>query len=210
VKPEHHQKSKQLLGGRASPEEVALAEAPNQGNPVPAAQRDARNRVLRAFYEENGQENALKDEQGRLYGTAANGKPIKKLRKPTNKEIRDHMKGSSLNAPVRVGPAPPSDTPLDQWQPPGGDRGNYFATAGQKPDQLGINPQAKAWNQPGQPVMAREPTAHAVDPKTPYMQSTAAPVTDDWSVPGQPYDASGGGAQQYMPSGCDSGSPLIS
>jgi hypothetical protein len=209
VKPEHHQKSKQLLGGRASPEDVALAEAPNQGNPVPVAQQDARDRVLRAFYEENGQENARFDEKGKPYGTDANGKPIKQLRKPTEHEINQHLKGSSLNDPVRVGPAPPSDSPLEQWQVPGGDRGNYFAPAGQTPDQLGINPQAKAWNQPGQPVMAREPTAHAVDPKTPYMQSTAAPISDEWSVPGERYDAPGGGAQQYMPSGCDSGSHLI-
>jgi hypothetical protein len=209
VKPEHHQKSKQLLGGRASPEDVALAEAPNQGNPVPQAQKDARKRILKAFYEENGQDYTRLDERGKAYGHDANGRPIKKLRKSTDKEIDDHMKGSSLNAPVRVGPAPPSDSPLQQWQPPGGDRGNYFAPAGQTPDQLGINPQAKAWNQPGQPVMAREPTSHVVDPKTPYMQSTAAPVTDDWSVPGEPYDASGGGTQQYVPSGCDSSSHLI-
>jgi hypothetical protein len=209
VKPEHRQKSKSLLGGRASPEDVALAEAPNQGNPVSQAQKDARERVLRAFYEENGQENALRDELGNLYGSDQNGKPIKKLRKPTNKEIGDQMKGSNLNHPVKVGPAPPSDSPLQQWQAPGNDRGNYFAPAGQTPDQLGINPQGKAWNQSGQPVLAKEATPQKVDPKTPYMQSTSAPVTDTWSVPGQPYQASGGGTQQYMPSGCDSSSPLI-
>ena len=205
----HREKSKKLLGGRASPEDVALAEAPNQGKPVPQAQQDARERVLRAFYEENGQENALKDEQGDLYGTDANGRPIKKLRKVTKKEVEEQTNGASLDHPVRIGPAPPSDTPLQQWQAPGNDRGNYFAPAGQSPDQLGINPQGKAWNQPGQPVLAKEPTPHHVAPDTPYMQSTAAPVTDTWSVPGDPYDAAGGGNQQYMPAGCDSGSPLI-
>ena len=49
------------------------------------------------------------------------------------------------------------------------------------------------------PVQPKVSQSYNVPPETPYMQSTAAPVKDTWSVPGQKHGTDGGGEQRFIP-----------
>jgi filamentous hemagglutinin len=66
--------------------------------------------------------------------------------------------------------------------------GNYFAPIGTPADMLGINPAGRVTLHftPSEPL--------------PALQSTAAKIVDTWTVPAQPYPASGGGTQLFVPS----------
>lgn len=66
--------------------------------------------------------------------------------------------------------------------------GNYFAPLGTPADMLGINP------------AGRIPLRFTPSEPLPALQSTAAKIVDTWTVPAQPYPASGGGTQLFVPS----------
>jgi len=57
--------------------------------------------------------------------------------------------------------------------------GNYFAPLGTQAEMLGINP------------AGRMPFVFSPSKPIPALQSTAARITDTWTVPGQPFNAAG-------------------
>ncbi|MGZ3474380.1 MAG: polymorphic toxin type 46 domain-containing protein, partial [Polyangiales bacterium] len=148
----------------------------------------ARKKVASHFYQEHGQKFDRKS-----------GKVV-----PTTRNDRiDQLKCIDYNKPVVTGPPPPCQSPLGQWQAAGGNRGGFFAPPGTKPEALGIGSQGTSWNKPGQPVGQKVETQHTIAGDQPYMQSTASPANDTWSVPGTTQPAPGGGTQVYVPGGCD-------
>lgn len=106
-----------------------------------------------------------------------------------------HMKGIDFTKPVEVVPLN-SRTPLSQYQAPGNGQGSYYAPPGTPASRLGIAPDAF------------DPSVNAVVPKTrtdyvvgrnpvSVLRSTAAPVKDTWSIPGQSISTQGGGTQYF-------------
>jgi hypothetical protein len=154
----------------------------------------ARKKVASDFYDAHGQR------FDRASGTV---QPL------TADQKAAELKCIDYNKPVQAGPPPPIPSPCGQWQAPGGNRGNFFAPPGTPPGQLGIGANGTAWNEPGQPVAAKQETQHDVNPSTPYLQSTASPANDTWSTPGQAQPAPGGGTQYYVPQGCDPNSTSV-
>jgi hypothetical protein len=137
-------------------------------------------------------------------------------------EAENHMKGIDFNKPVKTGPPPQIESPQNCYQNPGGNPakpGQYFAKDGNSPDSLGIANEGAAFGPPpdnkyGQgPIGPKQSTTYNMDPKTEYMQSTAAPVKDTWSSPAnshgpaKEYDTGGGGTQDYVPRKANSGNP---
>jgi hypothetical protein len=138
------------------------------------------------------------------------------------KGTANHMSGIDFNKPITTGPPPPIPSPQTCYQNPGGDPnkpGQYFAQAGASPSSLGIANEGNAFGPPpgnkygAGPVGPKEGTSYNMDPNTQYMNSTAAPVKDTWSTPGnstgpaQTYDTSGGGNQNFVPRNANSGNP---
>ncbi|WP_443111582.1 polymorphic toxin type 46 domain-containing protein [Burkholderia sp. FERM BP-3421] len=68
-----------------------------------------------------------------------------------------------------------------------GNVGSYFAPVGTQATNLGINP------------ANRIPGLFTPSGATSVLQSTAASITDTWTVPGRPFVANGGGTQQFVP-----------
>jgi len=210
VTEDHHAKLKHLAPG-VTAHDVALAEHRNVEAHGPSTdQRAARKKVADAFYKKNGQEFSFKDENKTPYGADASGKPIKKVRPQTDSERADQLAAIDYNDPVVVGPPPPCQRDMKQWQAAGNDRGSYYADERTTPSQLGIGDEGKAWNHPGQPVVRKTASPCTIDPSTPYMESTAGPADDTWSVPGRSQPAPGGGRQTYIPDGCNPNSTLVS
>jgi hypothetical protein len=99
--------------------------------------------------------------------------------------------------PVRVGPPPPCPSPQAQWQTPGKAQGQYYADDGVQPTRLGIHHEGDLG--PGTPVQPKQPQMYEVPSDAPYLESTAAPGPDSWSVSGQTHATQGGGTQRYVP-----------
>jgi uncharacterized Zn-binding protein involved in type VI secretion len=160
-----------------SPEETELAARPGRS----ADQVRARKKVARRFYKEAGM---------------------------TADEARSHMRGIDFEQPVTTGPPPPAPAVQVQHQIPGGRQGQYFADHGTTPSELGIHHQGATMGPDGWgtgPVVDKVPAAYKVDPSTPYLESTSAPLTDTWSVPGGSYGTSGGGTQRFIPRSAHAG-----
>jgi hypothetical protein len=121
----------------------------------------------------------------------------------SHKDRKDQFNCIDFTKPVVSGPPPPPPTQLGQWQAPGASRGSYFAPQGTPPTKLGIGDTGTAWTLPGEPVLSKEERVHKIHPTSPYLQSTAAPANDTWSVPGMVQPAKGGGSQYFIPTGCD-------
>jgi type VI secretion system secreted protein VgrG len=142
----------------------------------------------------------------------------KAMRPLTHDEKLSEMKGTDFNEPVIVGPHHKDKIPgaLTQWQAPGGSRGAYFAHDGTQPAQLGIADLGRA---PSGAVAKKTKVTYAIDPSAPYMQSTAAPAADFWSLgkappggkwaPTRTVQTPAGGTQYITPAGRDASSPLI-
>jgi RHS repeat-associated protein len=209
VTDHHHAKLKQLAPG-VTAHDVALAEHRNLSNTAAADQIAARKKVADAFYKKNGQEYALVDELGNRYGTdPKTGRAIKVFRKQTDDEREKQLGAIDYNGPIVVGPPPPCKTEMKQYQADGGDRGSYFADDGVPPAQLGIGDDGRAWNIDGQPDKAKVKNSHTINSETPFMESTAGPADDIWSVPGRSQYAPGGGRQTYIPEGCNPNSSMV-
>lgn len=73
---------------------------------------------------------------------------------------------------------------LQQWQLPDRPTGHCFAELGTPAEALGNNPAGRVAN------------VH-VAPCDVVLRSTAAPIVDTWTVPGQAYAAKGGGVQYF-------------
>ncbi len=128
----------------------------------------------------------------------------------TAAEARNHMRGIDFDEPVTMGPPPAAPGTQVQYQVPGGRQGQYYADPDATPSQLGIHDQGATMGPDGWgtgPVAGKTPVTYDVDPSTQYMQSTAAPVKDTWSVPGHSYGTEGGATQRFIPSGSDGVSP---
>jgi RHS repeat-associated protein len=189
--------SAQRAKGATTPEQRALAAAPNAGHngkPTPA-QLAARKRVAAEFIRNHGQR----------YDRAA-GKPVPL----THKDREGHVDGTDYNHPVSVGPPPRIPEQLGQWQAPGNDRGSYFGPQGTTPGEMGIGDDGRAWSKPGAPAMKKVETLHTfTNPDQSYMKSTSAPIDDKWSIPahgGSPgvvQPTPGGGTQYTVFDGCD-------
>jgi hypothetical protein len=110
--------------------------------------------------------------------------------------IRD-VRAIDTTQPVRVGPPPPCPSPQAQWQTPGAPQGQYYAHDGVQPTNLGIHDEGNLG--PGTPLQAKESQMYDVPPDAPYLESTAAPTPDSWSVSGQTHPTEGGGTQRYIP-----------
>lgn len=145
----------------------------------------ARKKVVKAFLAEHGQE---WDPATRTF------------QKPTPKQIRDQLKGHDLNRPVSVGPPPACPSPQVQFQRKNGNQGSYYTDEGTSPSQVGISPYARGKD--GR-YESKEQKPYDVNQNAPYLQSTAAPVNDTWSVKGQAVPAKGGGVQRVVPNRTD-------
>ena len=94
-----------------------------------------------------------------------------------------------------------------QWQHPDNRQGAYYSDKGVPPEKLGTAPCA---NHPDNPeVVAKDQRTYKVKDgeNPPYLESTSAPVQDNWSVkdnskpdkPGVPISTEGGGTQRLVP-----------
>jgi filamentous hemagglutinin len=96
----------------------------------------------------------------------------------------NHLAGIDFSQPVDIVPLL-QDTTVVQYGAPGSATGNYFAPIGTPASQLGINPAGKV------------PSLFAPSTDVVVLRSTAADIVDTWSVPSDPYSASGGATQYF-------------
>lgn len=96
-----------------------------------------------------------------------------------------HLAGIDYTKPVAIVEIP-QGTQLAQHVA-GGRVGNYFAPSGTPAEMLGINP------------AGRTPLLFEAAESTSALKSTAAPIVDNWTVPGEAFSASGGGTQFFVP-----------
>ncbi|MDE2596468.1 MAG: PAAR domain-containing protein [Sphingomonadales bacterium] len=109
-------------------------------------------------------------------------------------DIPDHVKGIDLTRPVTVETLP-AGTELTQYQVPGGRQGNYYAPPGTKATELGISPQGQSRITGAVENKVAAPYKTTSDVQV--LKSTAAPITDTWSIPGQSIPTQGGGTQYF-------------
>ena len=160
-----------------SKKERKLAASPGNSK----AKRAAREKVVRAFAKKHAQHRDRKN----------------KPRKTTKADIQGHVNGTDLRKPVIVGP-PPEMKPSRQYQTQGKGRpqGQYYGDEDAKPTELGI---AGIDRGPDGRYRSKEKQGYDIDPDAPYMESTAAPINDDWSVKGQEVPTRGGARQRVVP-----------
>lgn len=89
----------------------------------------------------------------------------------------------------------PKGTRLVQWQVPGGAQGNYYAPPGTASQQLGIS--ASALDPASNQIVDKVATTYVTNSQVEVLRSTAAPISDTWSVPGQTIATQGGGTQMF-------------
>ena len=109
-------------------------------------------------------------------------------------DIPDHVKGIDLRRPVTVETLP-TGTKVSQFQVPGGRQGNYYSRPGTQPTELGIAPQGVS--RTTGLVVDKVATPYTVTNDVQVLKSTAAPIEDNWSIPGNTVQTEGG-AQQYF------------
>jgi RHS repeat-associated protein len=122
----------------------------------------------------------------------------------TASQARSHMRGIDFERPLTIGPPPPCPNLQHQWQPRGGRQGQYYGDPGVPPGAFGIHDKGVTNGPTGWgsgPVEPKVAKPYRIPPDTPYMQSTAAPVKDTWSVPGTSHRTPGGATQRYVPRG---------
>ena len=100
----------------------------------------------------------------------------------------DHLKGIDFSKPVEVVTLEPSAKVI-QYQRTGHNFGNYLAPPGTEASALGVNP------------AGRVATTYEVTRPVQVLRSTAAPVEDIWSAPGEVFKANGGGIQYFTTEG---------
>ncbi|MCC5846438.1 MAG: hypothetical protein JJU05_19480, partial [Verrucomicrobia bacterium] len=102
----------------------------------------------------------------------------------SNQRINSHIRGIDFTRPVSVATIRPGEIYVNHTA---GGLGNYFAEIGTPVNTLGINP------------AGRVPVQYSPRINTSALRSTAASVLDTWSVPSQPFEATGGGIQFFIP-----------
>lgn len=110
-------------------------------------------------------------------------------------KIDSHLAGIDFSKPVEVVTLPKGTT-VTQYQAPGQPQGTYYANPGTPAGQLGINPNSQSSGG----VVPRDQSTYVVQEDVQVLRSTAASITDTWSVPGKPYVAEGGGIQYFTTS----------
>jgi len=100
--------------------------------------------------------------------------------------IAGHLSGINFSKPVTEVRVPAGDN-LVQFGFPGSDVGNYFASPGTPSTGLGIYPSGRV-----------ESVLEAVDDLR-GLQSTAADITDTWSIPSWDIEVRGGNTQIFIP-----------
>ena len=110
------------------------------------------------------------------------------------KRIDSHLQGIDFDKPVEVVTLP-KGTRLVQWQVPGGAQGNYYAPPGTASQQLGIS--ASALDPASNQIVDKVATTYVTNSQVEVLRSTAAPISDTWSVPGQTIATQGGGTQMF-------------
>jgi RHS repeat-associated protein len=115
-------------------------------------------------------------------------------------KIDAQLSGIDFTKPVRAGPPPPLPETLTQYHVPGR-KGQFFAPEGTSASQVGLGAEGT------------DPSTGAVVDKTndtylmqnsdgessDYLQSTAGPKDDVWSVADKVQPSTGGGTQYYVP-----------
>jgi hypothetical protein len=170
-----------------SQKELDLAAKPGNSK----EQIKARKKVAKRFYKQKGQK----------YDPTLNGGKGG-FRNHTAKEARQETNGIDFNKPVKVGPPPECPSPQSSYQMPaahGGRQGQYYSDSSSKPTNLGIHD--KGTSRTTGASVPKEQKNYDVDPKTPYLESTASPVKDTWSEPGKKHGTEGGDTQRYIPHG---------
>lgn len=96
--------------------------------------------------------------------------------------IKQHLMGIDFTKPVKARLTPPPSTGI-QWQAPGQPQGNYYAQPGSTPSELGVGNLGLTPGPRPQQITAKVPLPYNVTSGTPVLESTAAKITDTWSVP---------------------------
>ncbi len=109
--------------------------------------------------------------------------------------IDQHMNGIDFNQPVNVTTID-SNTTMSQWQTPGGPKGNYFSPPSETPGRLGIS---TVGYDPASGAVSKVQRNYTSGSPTQALQSTAAPIPDDWSNPYSIAQTPGGGTQYFVP-----------
>ena len=104
----------------------------------------------------------------------------------SSKRIQNHLGGIDFTKPVTVATLP-SGSRYVQYQLPGAPIGNYFSPLGTSGSQLGIY------------TGGRTASIYETTGNVRVLQSTAASIVDDWSVPFWRVQTDGGGQQFFAP-----------
>ncbi len=166
-------------------EERKLAAAPGDT----PEQRAARKKVAQDFF-------ATK---GKTFDPSTKGNRPFKLPEEQG-DVDSHIDGIDLSKPVQAGPPPPIPESLTQYHVPTR-KGQYFAPAGSSASSLGLGPQG---TDPRDGSLCTKScdtyNMRGSDGSSPdYLNSTASPKTDTWSVKDSPQPSTGGGNQYYVP-----------
>jgi RHS repeat-associated protein len=144
------------------------------------AKRAAREKVTKAFVKKHG----------RFYDRNGN------LRKTTKADVQGVVNGTDLSKPVTTGPPPPVKSPQYQTQGKGRGKGQFYADDEARPTDIGI---AGIDRGPDGRYRSKEKKGYEIDDDATYMESTAAPINDNWSVKGQEVPTRGGAQQRVVP-----------
>ena len=168
------------LPRRVSPRELRIAAS----NRTDRKAQRARRKVVTEFLKQHGQE--WDQEQGKYV-------------RPNAEQINDQLKGHDMTKPIVVGPPPQIADKQYQYQHPDGHQGSYYTDKEVTPPEVGTLDVAN--QKAGDPVVPKVQKEYGVkdpDGSPPYLQSTAAPTDDSWSVKGEPPQPTPGGAVQRV------------
>ncbi|HEY6878168.1 MAG TPA: polymorphic toxin type 46 domain-containing protein [Polyangiales bacterium] len=108
-----------------------------------------------------------------------------------------HIAALDATKPIKVGPPPPLAPDQYQWRIIGRGTGQYFSDPGIEPSKLGILDRGNVAH--GSPVYPRIAEHYKMPADAPYLESTSAPVMDDFSIIGEKYPVEGGATQRFVP-----------
>lgn len=108
--------------------------------------------------------------------------------------IETHLNGIDFTQPVEIVKLP-QGTQVSQWQVPGASQGNYYALPGTQPQQLGISPLGS--DPVNGQIVDRAAVSYITNCEVEVLKTTAAPIADTWSIPGQAVATEGAGLQMF-------------
>jgi type VI secretion system secreted protein VgrG len=169
-------------------------------------------------YKSEGKKGSYKQGKRELAKAPGGTPPQKKARKRIAKKYfgkfgvkqdrrRSMLDGINMGRPVS-GPNP-YEPVLGQWRVPGDDvRHVLFAVPGTPPTELGMFADGKAWDLPGEPLVARREVLYDISPEADYLAFEPVPIDPRWLPPGvaQP---EGGGAVYCIMDAADPNTPLV-